>query len=96
MRTVKSDNEEVLQAANLLQSNLQFIIETTKTSGKLAFLDLRISIEKKQKIICEWYQKLTDTGTILNCKICAAFQYKRGVIEGTVQRVFRSTSTRRL
>ena len=40
-----------------------------------------------------WYQKLTDTGTILKIRGCAPLQYKRNVIEGTVRRVFKSTST---
>ena len=48
---------------------------------------------KSRKINCGWYQKPTDTGTVLNFRSCAHLQYKRSVIEGTVHRVFRSTST---
>ena len=93
VRTVKGDPEKVLRVANLLHSSLQFTIETPNTNGELAFLDLEISIDKSRKISCGWYQKSTDTGTILNFRSCAPIQYKRSVIEGTVHRVFRSTST---
>ena len=93
VRTVKGDPEKKLRAANLLHPNLQFTIETPNTNGTLAFFDLQISIDKSRKISCGWYQKPTDTGTILNFRSCAPLQYKRSVIEGTVHRVFRSTST---
>ena len=73
MRTVNGDPEKVLRAANLLYPNLQFPIETPNTNGKLAFLDLKISIDKSRKINCGWYQKTTDTGTILNFRSCAPF-----------------------
>ena len=71
MRTVKDDPEKVLRAANLLYPNLQFTIETTNTNGNLAFLDLKVSIDESRKIECGWYQKPTDTGTILNFRSCA-------------------------
>ena len=93
VRRVKGDPENVLRAANLLHPNLQFTIETPNTNGKLAFLDVQINIDKSKKISCGWYQKPTDTGTILIFRSCAPLQYKRSVIEGTVHRVFRSTST---
>ena len=93
MRTVKDDPETKLRDANLLHPNLQFTIETPNTKGKLAFSDLQISIDKSTKINCGWYQKSTDTGTTLSFRSCALLQYKRNVIEGTVHRVFRSTST---
>ena len=41
---------------------------------------------------CGWYQKPTDTGTILNFRGSAPLQYKRNVFEGTVHRAFRITS----
>ena len=93
VRTVKGDPEKVLRAANLLHPNLQFTIETPNTNGTLEFLDLQTIIDKSRKISCWWYQKPTDTGTILNFRSCAPLQYKRSVIQGTVHRVFRSTST---
>ena len=76
VRTVKGDPEKVLRAANLLHPNLQFTIETPNTNGNLAFLDLQISIYKSRKISCGWYQKSTDTGTILNFRSCAPFSTK--------------------
>ena len=71
VRTVKGDPEKVLRAANLLHQNLQFTIETQNTNGKLAFLDLQTSIDKSRKVNCGWYQKPTDTGTILVFRSCA-------------------------
>ena len=65
VRTVKGDPEKVLRATNLLHPNLQFTIETPNTNGKLAFLNLQISIDKSRKINCGWNQKPTDTSTIL-------------------------------
>ena len=73
VRTVKGDPENVLRAANLLHPNLQFTTETPNTNGTLAFLDLQISIDKSRKISCGWYQKPTDTGTILNFRSCTPF-----------------------
>ena len=93
VRTVKGDFEKTLRAAKLLHPNLQFTIRTPNTNGKLAFFDLQISIDKIRKINCGWYQKPTDTGTILNFRSCAPLQYNKSVIEGTVHQVFCSTST---
>ena len=93
MRTVKGYPEKVLRAGKLLHQRLQFTIETPNTNGKVAFIDLQISIDKSRKISCGWYQKPKDSGTILNFRSCAPLQYKRTVIEGTVHRLFRSTST---
>ena len=93
VRTVTSDPEKKLRAANFLHPNLQFTMETLNTNGKLAFSDLQISIDKSRKNKCGWYQKPTDTSAILNFRSFAPLQYKRSVIDGTVHRVFRSTST---
>ena len=58
------------------------------------FLDLNIIVSQGRRVICSWYQKPTDTGTILNYRICAPTQYKRSVIHGTLHRFFfRSTSS---
>ena len=81
VRTVEGDPEKVLRAANLLHPNLQVTIETPNTNGNLAFLNLQISIDKSRKISSGWYQKPTDTGTILNFRSCALLQYKRSLIE---------------
>ena len=93
VRTVKGDPDIVLKAANELHPNLQFTIENPDSNGDLAFLDLNINVDSRKKVTCGWYQKPTDTGTILNFRSCAPLQYKRNVVEGTVHRIFRSTST---
>ena len=59
----------------------------------LTFLDLNVNVDSAKKVTCGWYQKPTDTGTILNFRGCAPLQYKRNVFEGTFHRFFRSTST---
>ena len=92
IRTVKGDPGVVLEAANKLHPNLQFTIEELDSNGNLAFLDLNVNVDSAKTLTCGWYQKPTDTGTILNFRGCAPLQYKSNVIEGTVHRVFRSTS----
>ena len=59
----------------------------------MPFLDLNINVSQGRLVTCSWYQKPKDTGTILNYRSCVSTQYKRSVIEGTVQRFFRSTSS---
>ena len=93
VRTVKGNPGVVLEAANKLHPNLQFTIEELDSYGYLAFLDLNVNVDSGIKVTCGWYQKLTDTDTILKFRGYAHLQYKRKVIEGTVHRVFRSTST---
>ena len=93
VRNVKGDPGLVLEAANKMRPNLQFTIEELDSNGNLAFLDLNVNVDEGKKVTCGWYQKSTDTGTNLNFRGCAPLPYKRNVIEGTVHRVFRSTST---
>ena len=59
----------------------------------MPFPDLNINVLQGRRVTCSWYQKTTNTGTILNNRSCAPTQYKRSVIQGTVHRVFRSTSS---
>ena len=93
VRMVKGNPGVVLEAANKLHPNLQFTIEEFDSNGNLAFLDLNVNVDSAKKVTCGWYQKPTDTGIILKFRSCAPLQYKRNVIEGTVHRIFRSTST---
>ena len=93
VRMVKGDPGVVPEAANKLHPNLQFTIEELDRNGNLAFLDLNVNVDSGKKVKCGCYQKPTDTGTILNFRGCAPLQYKRNVIEGTVNRNFMSTST---
>ena len=76
-----------------MHPNFQFTIEELDSNVSLAFLDLNVNVDSGKKVTFGWYQKPTDTGTILNFRGCAPLQYKRNVIEGTVHSIFRSTST---
>ena len=93
VRTVKGDPGVFLEAANKLHPNLQFTIKELDSNGNLVFLDLNVNVDLAKKVTCGWYQKPTDTGTILNFRGCSPLQYKINVIEVTVHRVFRSTPT---
>ena len=93
VRTVRGEPSCLLDAANSLHPNLQFTLEKINSEGILPFLDLNINVSQGRRVTCSWYQKPTDTGTILNYRNCAPTQYKRSVIQGTVHRVFRSTSS---
>ena len=93
VRTVKGDPGVVLEAANKSHPNVQFTIEELDSNDILAFLDLNVNAVSGKKVLCGWCQKPTDTGTILIFRGCASLLYKRSVVEGTVHRVFRSTST---
>ena len=81
VRTVKGDPGLVLEAPNKLHPNLQFTIEELDSNGCLAFLDLNVNVDSGEKVTCGWYQKPTDTGTILNFRGCAPLQYRRIVID---------------
>ena len=59
----------------------------------MAFLDINISVDDNRQFKCGWYEKPTDTGTLLNFRSFAPLQHKRNTLEGTVHRIFRSTST---
>ena len=92
VRTVRGKPSCLLDAANSLHPNLQFTLEETNSEGNLPFLDLNKNVSQGRGVICSWYQKRTDTGTILNYRSCTSTQCKRSVMQGTVHRVLRSTS----
>ena len=71
VRTVKGDPVVVLEAANKLHPNLQFTIEELDSNSYLCFLDLNAKVDSGKKVTCGWYQKPTDTGTILSFRGCA-------------------------
>ena len=79
VRTVRGEPSCVLDAAISLHPNLQLTLLETNSEGD-------------RRVTSNWYQKPTDTGTILNYRSCATTQNKRSGIQGTVHRVFRSTS----
>ena len=92
VRTIRGEPSCLLDAASSLHPNLQFTLEETNSEGNLPFLNLNINVSQGRGVTCS-YQKPTDTETILNYKSCAANQYERSVIQGTVHRVFRSTTS---
>ena len=71
VRTVRCDTRELLDAVNNLHPNLQFTIETTVDKNSLPFLDMSINVQLEGNFFCTWYQKPSDTGTILNYRSCA-------------------------
>ena len=75
-----------------LHPNLQFILETTNDKKSLPFLDLSINVKSEGTIFCTWYQKTSDTGTILDYRSCTPLQHKKSIIKGTIHRLFRATS----
>ena len=92
VRTVRGDTKELLDAVNNLHPNLQFTLETTDDKNSLPFLDMSINVHPEVKIFCTWYQKPSDTGTILNYRSCAPLQHKKSIVQGTTHRLFRATS----
>ena len=84
VRTVRGEPSCLLDAANSVHPNLQFTLEETNSEGSLPFLDLNINVSQGRRVTCSWYQKPTDTGTILNYRSCSPTQSKRSVIQGTV------------
>ena len=68
------------------------ITDTTDDKNSLPFLDMSINVQPEGNIFCTWYQKPSDTGTILNCCSCAPQQHKKSIIQKTIHRLFRATS----
>ena len=60
--------------------------------NNLPSLDMSINVQPEGNIFCPWYQKPSDTGTILNYRSCAPLQHKKSIIQGTIHRLFRATS----
>ena len=94
VRTVKGDSGAILEANKKLHPSLQLTIAELHSNSNLAFLDINFNVDSGRKVTCGWYQKPTDTGTILNFRGCAPLQYDRSVFEWAVQRVFGRTSTK--
>ena len=92
VRTVRGDTKKLLDAVNNFHPNLQFTLETTDDKNSFPFLDMSINVQPDGNIFCTWYQKPSDTGTILNYRSCAPLQHKKSLIQGTIHRLFRATS----
>ena len=73
--TVRRDPDEYLKFANSLHNNLHFTIEKIKMEANLVFLDGNVNVRGKSRITCQWYQKPTDTGIILNFLSCEPSQH---------------------
>ena len=75
VRAVRGDTND-------LHPNLRFTLETTDDKNSLPFLDMSINVQPEGNILCTWYQKPSDTGTILNYRSCAPLQHKKSIIQG--------------
>ena len=92
IRTAKyKDIQNILIKSNSLHKNLEFTIERLE-NGSIPFLDMKIHVDGGN-LNTAWYQKPTDTGLMLSFRSMAPKAYKRNIIEGTVHRIFNSTST---
>ena len=89
VRTVRGEPSCLLDAANSPHPNLQFTLEKTDSEGNLPFLDLNKNVSQGRRVTCSWYQKPTETGTILNYRSCAPTQYKHSAIQGPVHRILK-------
>ena len=82
VRTVKINPGIVLELANKLHPILQFAIEELNSNGNLAFLVLNVNVDSGRKCTCRWYQKPTDTGTILNFRAAHLCNTKEALLKG--------------
>ena len=92
VRKVRGDTKELSNAVIFLHPNLQFKLETTDDKNSLPFLNMSINLQPKGNVFCTWYQKPSDTGTILNYRSRKPLQHKDSIIQGTIHRLFRATS----
>ena len=73
-------------------SKFRIYSEILNDEHEIAFLDMALHDDEQRMITCKWYQQTTDTGTILNYRICAPLQHKYNIIEGTFHRLLHCTS----
>ena len=81
VRTVRGDTIELLDAVNNLHLYLTFLD-----------MSINVNVQPEGTIVCTWYQKPSDTGTILNYRSCSPLQHKKSIIQGTKHRLFRCTN----
>ena len=55
---------------------------------------MSINVQPEGNIFCTWYQKPSDTETIMNNRSCAPLQHKKSRIQGKIHRLLRATSNR--
>ena len=91
IRSIKRlENSSLLQAANQLHANLQFM--ELETDQQILFLDMLIE-RRENKLSTAWYSKPTDTAVYLPYNACAPTKYKRNIVEGAVHRIHHTTSS---
>ena len=81
VRTVRGDTIELLDAVNNLHLYLTFLD-----------MSINVNVQPEGTIVCTWYRKPSDTGTILNYRSCSPLQHKKSIIQGTKHRLFRCTN----
>ena len=57
----------------------------------MPFQVLNINVSQDKGLTGSWYHKPTETGILLNYLSSAPAQFKRSPIQGTLDKVFRST-----
>ena len=53
---------------------------------------MSINVQPEGNFFFTWYQKPSDTGTILNYRSCAPLQHKKRIKQRTIHRLFRANS----
>ena len=92
IRTAKREEiRDILAVANSLHPCLEFTIEE-ETEEKIPFLDMLLE-RTDNRITTSWYSKPTDTGLMMSFRACAPTRYKKNIIEGTVHRLYNTTSS---
>ena len=64
--TVKGKPLNYIEYTQSLHKHLPYALETPNGGEDVQFLDLNINENEDKKLSCHWYQKLTDSGIILN------------------------------
>ena len=82
MRTVKRFSEDLLQAANQLQTNLQLTLQKANEKDNLALHYINVNAYTHKNVICGWYQKLTSTAAVLYFMSSVLLRYKKNKKEG--------------
>ena len=90
--TVNVNPLDYLEFANSLHKNIKFNLETPNGFEDLALLVLKINVNDIIKTSGQRYQKLTDTGVILNFRSCSPLQHNKNEIQGSVHKIFNATS----
>ena len=91
VRKVRCDKKELLDEVKNLYPDLQFTLETIDDKNSLPFLDMSINVQPEGTNFYKWYQKPSDTGTILNYRSCAPLQNNKSIIQGIIYRLFHAT-----